>query len=91
MKKERESRERLTNLEEKAGSLVIRERELKEGIRRLQTEKGVKDEIRERFSVTQEGELVAVIVDDRRVSTSTDPSLWPWYRKFWNVIISLYE
>ncbi|MDO8729236.1 MAG: hypothetical protein Q7K26_05145 [bacterium] len=91
MNKEWQSKAQSKNLEQKMATLVIRERELRENIARLETEEGIKDEIRRRFSVTQEGELVAVIVDDSRVSTSTDSSLWPWYKKFWNVIISLYE
>src|SRR3989344_4411273 len=52
---------------------------------------GVLIKDRERFNVTQEGEFVAVIVDDRGISTSTDDSMLPWYRKFLNVIISFYE
>ena len=56
-----ESYQRSKNLEEKAEALAVREQELKEGIARLQTEEGVKNEIKERFSVTQEGEYVAVL------------------------------
>ncbi|MDP3875108.1 MAG: hypothetical protein Q8Q22_01130 [bacterium] len=85
------SSERSKSLEEQATALVNRERELREKARRLQTEEGIKDEIREKFNVTQEGELVAVIVDDQGVSSSTDNLALPWYRKFWNVIMSLYE
>ncbi|MEX2013656.1 MAG: hypothetical protein WD897_01965 [Parcubacteria group bacterium] len=91
MNKEWASSKYSKELEEKAAALVIRERELREGVRRLGTEEGIKDEIRERFSVTQEGEFVAVIVDDRRVASSTDDSVLPWYRKFLDVIMSLYE
>ncbi|MDO8569789.1 MAG: hypothetical protein Q7R89_03405 [bacterium] len=91
MNKEWESREQSNNLEGKTAALVTRERELRENIARLETEEGIKDEIRKRFSVTQEGELVAVIVDDSRVSTSTDSSLWPWYKKLWFAIIGSNE
>ena len=85
--KERESSERAKDLKERATALVLREQELSHGIARLQTEEGVRDEIKERFNVTQEGEYVAVIVDDRKVSTSTDSSLWSWYKKLWVAII----
>jgi len=93
MNKERESEEQSKTLEEKAVALVVRERELREKIGRLETEDGIKDEIRERFNVTQEGELVAVIVEDKdnKVSTSTDSSLWPWYKKIWFAIIGSNE
>ena len=87
MNKERDSSERTRILEERAAALALREQELKEGIAYLQTEEGIKDEIKERFSVTQEGEHVAVIVDDRRASSSTDPSTWPWYKKLWVAIM----
>lgn len=87
MKKERESSRISEDLEEKAKILSLREQELKENIARIQTEEGIKDEIKERFSVTQEGERVAVIVDERNSSTSTDDSTLPWYRKFWNAIM----
>lgn len=85
--KERESASRLKDLEEKAAALVVREGELKDGIARLKTEEGIEDEIKEKFSVTQEGEFVAVIVDDRNASSSDDDGGKTWYKKLWNVII----
>ena len=85
--KERESSERSRDLGEKTAALVLREQELREGIARLETEEGVKDEIKERFSVTQEGEYVAIIVDEKSVSTSTDTSLLSWYKRLWTAII----
>ena len=87
MNKERTSSELSKDLEEKAAALVLREQELREGVRRLETEEGIKDEIREKFSVTEEGELVAVIIDDRGASSSTDSSTFPWYKKLWLAIM----
>ncbi len=91
MGKEIESRNDSKNLERKAKAMVIRESEIRENIRRLETEEGIKDEIRKKFNVTQEGEFVAIIVDDRRASTSTDSSNLPWYKKFLDAIMSFYE
>ena len=85
--KERESALRSRELEEKATTLVQREEELKEGIARLETEEGIQEEIKERFSVIQEGEFVAVIVDDRRVTSSEDDSGKAWYKKLWSAIM----
>ena len=82
-----QSSERSKGLEEKAGNLVIREQELRENIARLQTEEGVKDEIKDKFSVTQEGEYVAVIVDNKRNSSSTDIDAEAWYKKLWIAIM----
>ena len=87
LNKEWESAARLKNLTEKAMVITLREQELKKDIARLQTEEGVKEEIKERFSVIQEDERVAVIVDDRGVSSSTDTSTLPWYKRFWIVIM----
>ena len=84
-----ESSERSRDLEKRAAALILREEELKGNIARLQTEEGVRDEIKEKFSVTEEGEYVAVIVDDRKVSSSTDGSTLAWYKRFWNVIMLL--
>lgn len=89
--KEWESSKRVKDLEGKAATLILREQELREGISRLQTEEGIKDEIKERFSVTEEGEHVAVIVDMKEISSSTDRSTLSWYKRFWIAIISLYD
>ena len=87
MNKERTSSELSKDLEEKAAALVLREQELRAGVARLETEEGIKDEIREKFSVTEEDELVAVIIDDRGASSSTDSSTLPWYKKLWLAIM----
>ena len=88
--KERESARRVKELEEKVDALAIRELELKENVIRLGTEEGVKDEIRGKFSVILEGEHVAVIVDEKRSATSTDISVSPWYKRFFNVLKNLW-
>lgn len=85
--KEWESSKRTEGLEARVSALAFREQELKEGVARLQTEEGIKDEIKERFSVTEDGEYVAIIVDEKRSPTSTDSSTLPWYRRFWSAII----
>jgi cell division protein FtsB len=87
LEKEQESRANSKDIGEKVTTLSLREQELKGDITRLKTEEGIKDEIRERFSVTQEGEYVAVIVDDKRSSSSTDLSALPWYKRFWFAIM----
>ena len=51
--------QRLTHLEE----LKIREGALKEEIDRLNTGRGIEEEIRQKFEVAKEGERVIVIVD----------------------------
>ena len=51
--------QRLTHLEE----LEIREDALQEEINRLNTERGIEEEIRQKFEVAKEGEGVIVIVE----------------------------
>ena len=87
MKKQWTRSERSRSLEERAAALVLREQELMESVRRLETEEGIKDEIREKFSVIEEGELVAVIVDDQGVSNSAGDSMLPWYKRLWVAIM----
>ncbi len=88
VEKERESSKLSGNLEAKAAALVLREQALNSSIAHLQTEEGIKDEIKKKFSVTQEGEYVAVIIDDSAAASSTDPSLLPWYKKLWVAIMT---
>jgi len=85
--KEQESSGRSQKLTERAAALVIREQKLKDSVAHLETEEGIKDEIKGRFSVTQEGEYVAVIVDEKVVASSTDNLHLPWYKKLWAAII----
>ena len=91
LNKEIKSKKDSQNLEKKVNMLITRESELKDKILRLKTEEGIKDEMREKFNVAQEGEFIAVIVDERRTSTSTDDLILPWYKRFWNVIVSFYD
>src|SRR3989344_1787768 len=72
--KERESTRLKEELEAKALSMTDRKGELEANIASLHTEEGIKNEIREKFSVTEEGESVALIVDDRRATSTADES-----------------
>ena len=89
--KERESAMVLQELEAKAMAGEERQRELENSIERLKTEEGLVEEIKNKFSVTREGEHVAIIVDEKNRATSTDVSKKAWYKRFWTAIISLYE
>ena len=85
--KERESARRVGELEDKATALALREESLAEGIRRLGTPEGIMDEIKEKFSVTREGEYVAIIIDSKNKATSTESMLNSWYKKLRAAII----
>jgi len=87
MNKERESAKYVRDLELEVSNLSKREGELKEGIAKLNTEEGVNEEIREKFSVTQEGEHVAIFVDGSSATSSEDRTNLPWYKRFWHAIM----
>lgn len=91
MVKERESAKRVENLEKETEALSAREAELRDGIARLQTEEGIVEEIREKFSVAREGEYVAIIVDEKANASSTESTEGSWYKKIMGAIMSLYE
>ena len=90
MLKERESSGVVSDLEAKALAGEERQKELEASIERLKTEKGIMEEIKDKFSVTREGEHVAIIIDERRAATSTGVPERVWYKRFWAAIISLY-
>ena len=85
--KEYKSASRIKELEGMTAGLTLREQELKVEVGRLKTEEGLKEEIRERFNVTEEGESMAIIVEDNRRSSSTDDLGQSWYKRLWAVII----
>ena len=87
MSKAEQSSKLSKSLAEKATTLTLREGELKDSLARLKTVEGVKDEIRKRFSVTQAGEQVAIIIEGRGVSSSTSDSTLPWYKRIWTAIM----
>ncbi|KND48813.1 MAG: hypothetical protein AB200_00025 [Parcubacteria bacterium C7867-005] len=79
--KERESSKYVEDLEKKIGSLSQRQEDLRDGIGRLETEEGIETEIKEKFSVSKPGERVVVVVDQRKISTSSATSSIPWYKR----------
>lgn len=60
--------------------LRARDSELKSNIERLQTTRGIEEEIRSKFTVAKNGENMVVVVDDSKVGTSTTQ------RGFWRKI-----
>lgn len=84
---ERGSAQKVSSLEDEAEKLVIREGELQKDINKLRTEEGVEAEIKQKFSVTQDGEYVAIIVDSRKSATSSEDSGGTWFKRLWSAIM----
>ncbi len=91
MLKERESAGRLQTLESEAEQLEAREIELRSGIAKLQTQEGIMEEIKEKFSVTREGEYVAIIVDESLKATTTEKTGKSKFKGLWGGIKSLWR
>jgi len=87
MKKGIESRSKINILNDKKINLLQRQDELKNSIQTIQTEEGIDKEIKEKFSVSKEGEKVVVIVDPKPIATSTEAKSAPWYKRLWEGII----
>ena len=65
-----ESSKSLVQAERELETLKNREMELKENLDRLSTQRGVEGEIREKFSVAKDGEMMALIVESKTRSKS---------------------
>ncbi len=87
MLKERESARTLEALREKNADLRVREEELKGEVARLGTEEGILEEIRSKFNVARPGEHLAIVVNERVVATTSEPSAlrrgWEWLTQLW--------
>jgi cell division protein FtsB len=81
--KGKESAQYVSDLRAKTAVLKEREVELKTQIARLETPEGVDTLIKEKFSVSKQGERVAVIVDRGSKATSTEPIQVGWFKKLW--------
>lgn len=84
---ERQSAERVKELEAEVKALDVREGELTASIEKLQTEDGIVEEIKEKFSAVREGEHVAIIVDERRKATTSEEEKKGWFGRFWDAIM----
>lgn len=81
-------RERTVAAEEKSLrrellALAARRDELAADVARLETDRGVEEEIRERFGVVKEGEKVINLVGET-VPAPPAAAVVPWWRALWN-------
>jgi cell division protein FtsB len=90
LKKQRESAMHVKELEAKVEALSNRQAELKTDISKLQTDEGIDTEIKTKFSVTREGEHVAVIVDPKDESDDSATTTPHWYSGIIDKFFSLW-
>lgn len=77
-----DAEETVNRMQEEKRELSIRQRQLMNTTANLSTERGIEEEIREKFSVTKPGERVIVLVDDPETNTAAEPEKRPWWREF---------
>lgn len=74
--------------ESSLGELVSRTKGLEESIDRLKSERGVEEEIRQKFTVARSGEEVVIVVDEtskKSKNGASDDTIASWVRflEFW--------
>lgn len=87
--KERSSAAKLKNLEQESVELRAEKAQLEDKVALIQTDEGIKEEIKKKFSVTEEGEQVAIIVSPRTSSSSSEEAK-TWPKKWWQRLKSLW-
>lgn len=86
--KEKMSAEYLAREQNELQKLTDRQRELAKSVEYMKTEKGIEAEIRSKFRVAKEGELLAIIVDNdeknnvKFSTTTTSNSFGFWEKLF---------
>ncbi|HVS79409.1 MAG TPA: septum formation initiator family protein [Candidatus Paceibacterota bacterium] len=85
-----ESRQNLDKVTEQAAALESRQAELNDEIDRLQTQAGVEEEIRKKFSVVKDGEQVAVLVDNGASTTPAPPPKPGFWKKMWMAVTGMW-
>ncbi len=78
--KEQES-QRLKNISEQhLEELKYRNTDLEARMERLQTDSGIEEEIRSKFTVAKEGENMVVVVDDQNAATTSPQPVGFWQK-----------
>lgn len=89
-KKKVNAEKALSQMQSEITELENRQKFLTESLARLDTQEGLKFEIRKKLNVAQAGESVAIIVDEETSST-TKPSTVSSWQKFKNFFSGLFE
>lgn len=76
----RETQQTVERLEAERQELAERKEAAASEAFDISTERGLEEEIREKFSVAQEGERVIVLVDDENITGTSTPQKQPWWQ-----------
>jgi len=80
--KSEESREKLETAKRELSSLEKREERLLANISRLQTDRGIEEEIRGKFRVAKEGEEMIILLDGKEEKTEVKKVEKRWWEKW---------
>ena len=85
---ERVSRRELQNLQQSSAELAEREAFLQREIERLSSDRGLEEELRNKYPVAKEGESVVIIVDPKE---DEDGSIPAESKGFWSRILDFFR
>jgi len=88
--KDKESAQYVSELKVKMTTLTTKETQLKTEIARLGTDEGINTLIKEKFSVSEPGEHVAIIVDQPVATSSNSTGNLNWFQKLWRSFLNLW-
>ena len=78
--KKEEAQKLLVRMEKEKAELEAREKFLKESLTKLATKEGFDFEIRKKLNVAEEGESVAIIVDEEQTASASNLQISPWQK-----------
>ena len=87
-RKQAESKKGLAEIEREWTALKEREQTLTRDLKKLETPRGVEEEIRDKFSVAKEGEKMALIVESKIREGIQGEEKGNWFTRFWSAIFS---
>lgn len=84
--KERTARAQRERVEDKIAVLEERKIALKKDLRKLETERGVEEEIREKFRVIKDGEQLVILVDEDNEASAVKalPQRKSWFSRLFD-------
>ncbi len=84
--KEKISQLNLDRLQAEITELKGREEYITSGIDRLGTDRGIEEEIRQKFKVVKDGEVMAILMDDEMAITASSTE-----KGFWSTVVDVFR
>ena len=88
--KKEEAQKLLVRMEKEKAELEERGKFLQESLTKLQTKEGLEFEMRKKLNVAEEGESVAIIVDEEQAVPASNLKISPW-QKIKDFLVGLFR